>query len=160
MIPKRSGRGTGTAVVATIATLFALMLGTPAVASAGTTEETPTIVYSETYLSLMALVPSGWTSNACELSVVLSGVTGVCTTEFAPVFFYPDGSFGDRPWIVDPSSPTGWSPEPNPCDGVNWYDEQWWPLYIAWIDWYTGYTETPPALTDLEAGCLIQLYGF
>ena len=67
MIPKRSGRGTGTAVVATIATLFALMLATPAVASAGTTEETPTIVYSEMYLRLMALVPWGWASNACEL---------------------------------------------------------------------------------------------
>jgi hypothetical protein len=99
-------RGTALAVAAAALALIA--------APAASAEDT-TIIYSPTYWTLLAAFPAGWAPNACEATVVLSGTTGVCTSEFAPAYIYPDGTLGMTPWFLDPSSPTRWSIERDPC---------------------------------------------
>jgi hypothetical protein len=150
----------------TLAAAVAVIAVGLASAPAAAAEETrgSSIVYSATYLKYVSLFPGGHAPNGCELAVALSGTTGVCTAEFAPVWFYPDGTTGDRAWIVDPGSSTGWSIEPDPCAdafvGTD-PDTDWWPLYIAYLDWSTGWTsERPEGITDLQGNCLIGIYGF
>jgi hypothetical protein len=110
------------------------------------------IVYSDAYRTLIAAAPSGWVSNECEGHRILAGGVGVCEASFNPVYFYPDGSFGRTPWFIDPSSPTGWSIEPDPCTGLT--DDH----YAAWatyVDYTNGYVATGPTLTDEQ----IDQYG-
>jgi hypothetical protein len=149
-----------------LAAIASLLLAATIAAPAATATDAgePRIVYSETYRMYLRFFPGGYAPNGCELAVAVSGNGGVCTTEFAPVWFYPDGTTGDRAWIVDPLSPTGWSVEPDPCAdafvGTD-PDTDWWPLYIAYLDWLMGWTsDRPEGITDLQGGCLIGIYGF
>jgi hypothetical protein len=136
--------------------LLTPVVAAPAAAAESTTG-TP-IVYSETYLRLIALFPAGWAPNGCELAVALSGGSGVCETIINPVYFYPDGSLGSHAWNVDPSSPTGWS-IPNPCVGVTPFDYDTWSAYVDG----TNYPELGiaiPALTDDQVECGIWAWGW
>jgi hypothetical protein len=73
------------------------------------------IVYSDTYRKLIAAFPGGYAENECFLRLVLTGTGDFCHSIFDPVYFYPDGTWGRRPWIVDPTSPSGWSIAPAPA---------------------------------------------
>ena len=153
-------RALGTTIV--VAGLLAATMAAP-IATANDGTGTP-IVYSGTYVRYIALFPGGYASNGCVLALALSGERGVCTTEWYPVWFYPDGTTGPRAWRIDPSSPVGWSVEPDPCAlafvGTD-PDIDWWPLYIGYLDWLLGLTSTrPEGITDLQGGCLIQIYGY
>jgi len=142
--------------VAVVAVFTATAALSPAASADDATA--PTIVYSDTYLRYVAVFPAGWASNACVLAVELSGGSGVCTAEFAPVWFYPDGSIGEKPWVIDPSSSTGWS-IPNPCDDVIGPD---WDTWAAFVDG-TNYPDLGievPALTDEQIECGVWAYGW
>ena len=92
------------------------------------------------YWQLTAEFRGGWV-DSCELYVFLSGSGGACDALIDdPQWFYPDGTWGPRPWIVDPSSPTGWSIEPDPCDVLTDADYQEWQAYL----------EADPTMTDAE----------
>jgi hypothetical protein len=151
-------------VLATLVTLTAVLLAAPAAAHADSTESSgTTIVYSPTYLKYIALFPEGYAPNACYLSLTLSGSSGACGDIWSPVWFYPDGTTGERPWLVDPSSATGWSIVRDPCAEADedWYADEWWPLYVAYLEWFIGWTDArPEGITDFEGGCLIAIYGF
>ena len=120
------------------------------------------IVYSDTYWRLLAEFPAGWAGNSCYLTAFLSGSGGTCYDIFNPVYFYPDGTWGPRPWVVDSSSSTGWSIEPGLCDGLTDADYQEWQAYL----------EADPEMTDadLQAGlthpfdlyvaCYVPFEGF
>ena len=144
------------ASVAAVAFLTATIQAPSASADDGGTA----IVYSETYLRYIAVAPSGWASNACWLFDLLNGGGGVCTAEFDPVYFYPDGSLGSHPWAVDPASATGWS-VPSPCTGVTMpADLDWWLLVEA-----TNYPEyypdaQLPSLTDDQFECGCWMWGW
>lgn len=142
------------ALVASVVTLIGAAVAAPAAPAEPTSG--PTIVYSDTYLRYIALFPLGWAPNGCELDVALRGGSGFCEAIIATVYFYPNGSLGDKPWVVDPSSPTGWS-IPNPCEGVTDLD---WETWAAWVDGtnYPGSIEVPP-LTDEQIECGIWAYG-
>jgi hypothetical protein len=111
------------------------------------------IVYNDTYVRLVAEFPSGWAPNACEIVVFLGG-GGVCTAEFEPAYFYPDGTWGTRPWFTDSLSPRGWSVEPDPCTGLADHDFAVWASYV---DFVNGYLDAGPTLTqdviDRYAAC-------
>jgi hypothetical protein len=111
------------------------------------------IVYSSAYLKLIAAFPAGW-ADECSIGFVLSdGVAVVCADSWAdPVYFYPDGTLGSMPWVVDRSSPTGWSVEPDPCAALTDDENQRWSNYV---DFTNGYLDTGPSLTDEQ----IELYG-
>ena len=137
------------ALVALVATLIASSAAAPA--AAATDASDPTIVYSDAYLRLIAAFPSGWVPNACEGAAFLAG-GGICTAEFNPAYFYPDGTFGKMAWYVDPSSPAGWSIEPDPCEGLT--DDEY-TLWATYVDFHNGYLETGPSLTDRQ----VDRYG-
>jgi hypothetical protein len=143
------------AIAASIAALITVSLAAPAAPAEATSG--PTIVYSETYLRYIALFPLGWATNRCELGLALQGGTGVCEATIAPVYFYPDGSLGEKPWVVDPSSPTGWS-VPNPCEGVADLDWETWAAYVDGTN-YPGWVDVPP-LTDEQVECGVWAYGW
>ena len=87
---------------------------TPTPGATPTTAPPPSLAgypvqYSESYWTQLAIIPSGWASNACVAQVLLSGSIGVCTTEMAPVFLHPNGSWGDCPWHADPTVEVGWA---------------------------------------------------
>lgn len=128
-------------VLAAIAVIYVTTMASPA---AGDEESGVPIVYADTYLRLIAEFPSGWAPNACEITIFLAG-GGVCTTEFDPAYFYPDGSIGTMPWFADPTSPTGWSIEPDPCAGLT--DDEY-ALWATYVDFTNGYFDTGPTLTD------------
>jgi hypothetical protein len=95
------------------------------------------------------------------LAVALSGERGICTTEWYPIWFYPDGTTGHSPWVVDPASPTGWSiPITN-----RYTDYALVPDYYTWVAYVDG-TNYPdlgievPALTDAEVECGIAAIGW
>ena len=143
-------------VAISAAAVFAGSVAAPV--SAAEEENGTPIAYSETYLRYIALFPAGWASNGCVLAVELSGGSGVCTTEIAPVWFYPDGAVGLKPWVIDPSSPTGWS-IPSLCEGVTVPD---WDAWAAFVDG-TNYPDLgieAPALTDEQVECGIWTYGW
>jgi hypothetical protein len=144
--------------VALFALIVALVCAAMApVAEADGTSGTP-IVYSDQYLKLISIFPEGWVSNGCWISVVLNGGSGVCTTEFAPMWLYPDGSWGDRPWIVDPSSPTGWS-VPSPCQGVDGPDYDTWSAFVDGTNYPDSGVEVPP-LTEAQIECGAWTWGW
>ena len=119
------------------------------------------IVYSDDYLKLIAEFPSGMVPNACEAAAFLSG-GGVCTTEMDPHYFYPDGTLGKQPWIIDPSSPRGWSIEPHPCDVLTDADYQEWQAYLE-ADPSMSDAELQAGLThpfDLYVTCYVPFEGF
>ena len=150
--------------LALLVTTIVLAAGAGAAAASAEDVGGSSIAYSVTYLELIALFPGGYAPNGCELAVALSGTTGVCTAEFAPVWFYPDGTTGGRAWQIDRSAAAGWSVEADPCAtafaGTD-PDIDWWPRYIDYLDWFLGWTSTrPEGITDPQGGCLIQIYGF
>lgn len=115
-------------LVALVVTLILSAVTAPA--SAAETSG-PEIVYSDTYLKLIAAFPSGVAPNECEVQRVLSGATDLyCGDLLDPVYFYPDGTLGSTGWFVDSSSPTGWSPEPDPCMGLTDQDADLWYDYL------------------------------
>jgi Putative metal-binding motif/Thrombospondin type 3 repeat len=120
------------------------------------------IVYSDMYWRLMAEFPAGW-ADSCELHVFLSGSGGVCDALIDDLqWFYPDGTWGPRPWVVDPSSPTGWSIEPDPCDVLTDADYQEWLAYLE-ADPSMSNPELQAGLThpfDLYVSCYVPFEGF
>lgn len=110
------------------------------------------IAYSETYRKLIAAYPSG-SADPCDAWAVLHpGDRVVCDGRIDMSYFYPDGTWGPRPWYVDPASPKGWSVPADPCIGLT-DDEQ---LLWAWyVDYVNGYYETGPTLTGQQ----IDQYG-
>jgi hypothetical protein len=110
--------------------------------------DTPTdgIVYSDTYKKLIAAFPSGY-ADECDISRVLHGAGGFCDARIDVVYFYPDGTLGPRPWHVDTSSATGWSVEPDPCDGLT---EDEYLLWAAYVDHANGYLDSGPDLTTAQ----------
>jgi hypothetical protein len=120
------------------------------------------IVYSDMYWRLMAEFPLGW-ADSCELHVFLSGSGGFCDALIDdPQWFYPDGTWGPRPWVVDPSSPTGWSVEIWPCDVLTDADYQEWQAYLE-ADPSMSDPELQAGLThpfDLYVTCYVPFEGF
>jgi hypothetical protein len=136
-------------VAISVAAVLAASVATP-VSAAEDANGTP-IIYSETYLRYVALFPQRWAPNACVLEVAVKGIVGFCEDAFNPVYFYPDGSVGARPWVVDAESPSGWS-VPNPCVGLTEDQSALWALYV---DWVNGYFDTGPSLTADQ----VERYG-
>ena len=137
-----------------LAALVVACVGASAIApgAAATTTSEPTIVYGDRYLKLMALYPSGWVLDSCRALLEVTGRSGVCTDMLQLEYIYPDGTFGKMPWYADASSPTGWSVEPDPCVGLT--DEEN-ALWVAYVDWVNGYSETGPNLSAEQ----IDRYG-
>jgi hypothetical protein len=138
---------TGKVFVALTAALASFSVAAPTAATNGST-----IVYSETYLRLISAYPRGWANSSCDIIVFLSGRSGFCSAIIDPAYFYPDGTYGARPWFVDPASPTGWSIEPDPCIGLT--DDEYW-LWFTYVDFTNGYLDAGPSLTDAQ----IDRYG-
>jgi len=118
------------------------------------------IVYSDTYWRYMAAFPAGY-ADWCAI-YFLNGGEGGCTTIVQIKYFYPDGTYGDRPWVVDPSSPNGWSIEPNPCDVLTEQDYQEWLAYLE-ADTSMSDLELQAGLTypfDLYVSCYVPFEGF
>jgi Putative metal-binding motif len=120
------------------------------------------IVYSDMYWRLMAEFPAGW-ADSCELHVFLSGSGGFCDALIDdPQWFYPDGTWGPRPWVIDPSSPNGWSIEPGLCDSLTDADYQEWLAYLE-ADPSMSDPELQAGLThpfDLYVACYVPFEGF
>jgi hypothetical protein len=119
------------------------------------------IVYSDTYLKLIAEFPAGY-ADACAINWFLNGGGGVCSAIVDLKYFYPDGRLGDRPWVIDPSSPTGWSVEPDPCDVLTDADYQEWLAYLE-ADPSMSNPELQAGLThpfDLYVSCYVPFEGF
>jgi Putative metal-binding motif len=120
------------------------------------------IVYTDMYWRLLAEFPLGWV-DSCELHVFLSGSGGVCDALIDdPQWFYPDGTWGPRPWVVDPSSPTGWSVEVWPCDVLTYADYEEWQAYLE-ADPSMSDPELQAGLThpfDLYVSCYVPFEGF
>jgi hypothetical protein len=98
------------------------------------------IAYSDTYLRLIAQFPPGY-ADSCDIAVFLNPGGGtICDTTLDIQYFYPNGSLGARPWDLDPSSPSGWSIMPGPCDGLTDADYQQWLAYV----------DADPSMSDPE----------
>jgi hypothetical protein len=139
--------------VALAACIAALLASSPAPASANNADGA-LITFSDTYNKLLAAFPSGY-ADACEMSVVLHPRDGgFCDTQIDRTYFYPDGTLGARPWVTDPTSPTGWAAQPDPCDGLT---NQHYHLWAAYVDYASGYLDFGPELTlqqiDQYAAC-------
>jgi hypothetical protein len=120
------------------------------------------IAYSDTYLRLIARFPPGY-ADSCDIAVFLNPGGGtICDASLEIHYFYPDGSLGARPWDVDPSSPSGWSIVPGPCDGLADADYQEWLAYLE-ADPSMSDPELQARLThpfDLYLTCYVPFDGF
>jgi hypothetical protein len=149
-IRRRPRRMKNRRLVALAACAAVLLGASPALAAADDVNGT-SIVYSDTYNKLLAAFPSGH-ADSCDISVVLNGGGGFCDTTIDTVYFYPDGAVGRMPWYVDASSSTGWSIEPDPCDGLSGEE---YDLWAAYVDYVNGYFDSGPGLTAEQ----IDRYG-
>jgi hypothetical protein len=135
-----------------VASIIAVIAATTAAPAAPADDAgAPTIVYSDTYLKLIAKFPAGY-ADSCDAQWFLNGGTGTCFSIVNIQYFYPDGSFGPRSWYVDASSPTGWSIAPDPCIGLREEESSLWAWYV---DWVNGYFDSGPHLTSEQ----INRYG-
>ena len=120
------------------------------------------IAYSDTYLRLIAWAPRGY-ADSCDIAVTLNPGGGtVCDATIDIQYFSPNGGLGDRPWIVDPSSPTGWSIEPHPCEVLTEADHAEWLAYLE-ADPAMSDPELQAGLTnpfDLYVACYVPFEGF
>ncbi len=143
------------AAVATAVVSLAMAAGAPT-ASAGP------IVYSPTYLEYLQLFPRGWALSYCDFMVTVSlsrgGAGGFCSDIIDPYSFYPDGTHGYDAWIIDSSSPVGWSLY-RPCDGVPPFAEELWYAYVDGTNYPEWGIEVPP-LTDAQVECGIYRWGW
>jgi len=148
-------------LVASIAALIIATLAPPTFAGGTATAESAdaaaaagntSVVYSDLYLKLITAFPSGWVLDACNAVLQVAGRGGVCSAILQLEYFYPDATFGSRPWHLDDASPTGWSLEPNPCIGLT--DDEY-ALWAAYVDFHNGYLETGPELTTEQ----VDRYG-
>jgi hypothetical protein len=129
-----------------LAACAAALLGTSPAAAAAS------IVYTPTYKTLIAAFPSG-SADDCDIYVVLHPADGgFCDARIDLLHFYPDGTLGAQPWHVDDSSPTGWSIEPDPCDGLTGEQYQQW---AAYVDHANGYLDSGPDLASEQ----VDRYG-
>lgn len=127
----------------------------PALAS-GETTNGASIVYSDAYKKLLAAFPDGYADD-CEIRVVLKGGGGFCDHRVDLVYFYPDGSYGARRWYVSSSSSTGWSIEPDPCDGLTGEQYALWAVYV---DYVNGYLDSGPDLTAEQVDRYLACWGW
>jgi hypothetical protein len=120
------------------------------------------IVYSDTYLRLIAQFPPGY-ADSCAIAVFLHPGGGtICDTTIDIEYFYPDGGLGARPWDLDQWSPTGWSVLPGPCDELTDADYQEWLVYLD-TDPSMSNAELQAALThpfDVYLACYVPFDGF
>jgi len=135
-----------------LAACAAALLGATAAPAAADDVNRASIVYSDTYNKLIAAFPPGY-ADSCAVAVFLHpGAGTICTTTIELVYFYPDGTTGPRAWVIDPSSPTGWSVAPDPCDGLTAEEYELWATYV---DFTNGYFDAGPDLTAEQ----IDRYG-
>jgi hypothetical protein len=118
------------------------------------------IAYSDVYLRLIAQFPPGY-ADTCDVAVFLNPGGGtVCDATLDIVYFYPDGTLASWPWVLDPSSPTGWSIAPHPCDKVSEpADYETWSAYVDG----TNYPELGieiPSLSDEQIECAAATWGW
>jgi len=118
---------------------------------------TTSIVYSDLYLKLTQAFPSGWVWDSCSAVLQVTGRTGVCSDAMNFAYFYPDGTFGKMPWNVDAGSPTGWSVEPDPCNGLSDDESAVW---AAYVDWLAGYVAAGPDLTNDQIERYAACWGY
>jgi hypothetical protein len=137
-------------VVPAVVSMLALSHAVPAHAA--------TITYSSTYLRLIERFPAG-SADHCDISIFLApaGQSVVCTDTLQTLYFYPDGTLGGTPWYEDAASPAGWSVAPDPCLALTGED---WILWITYLDFLYGYSDSGPTLGDAQVGLYAGCWGF